>query len=255
MEKHLFRGIDGVRGGILLVLFCLCFIPAASYGDDTEPAVTAGGISGGTRQAATAPIRVRTKKELLAVLAKLRWNMVGPYSSKHPALSPDVRVIGTITLLPGDVPVPDLCGKRDDCRQSVAVDLTRQGVQGVACTRKEKVLWHDVCGEVTFSDTTIRFQGVMTDTHPARWNFIPLLHVLPAASAPCAKGEFRCPADMTCLRSYSEYCRLCLGLAKETCACRGPKGPLPDGSECSYMISGDVIGLGACVKGECVPKR
>lgn len=189
---------------------------------------------------------VQSPEELVEFLTQIAWTPVGNYSNNLPSVSQDVRISGTMTLAAAQIPVPQACLNRMDCRHDVLLSVS-PSLSDVICQTNDA----GGCDAISLTDTTIRFRGIMRDTHPSRWNFSPMLEVVSACSTPCSTGEFRCPADNTCWSSFDAYCRLCGGQSKEACACQSPEGVLPDGSECHFWVSGDVIQSGTCLTGIC----
>ena len=192
------------------------------------------------------PYIVQSSDELVEFLTQIAWTPVGNYSNNLPAVSQDVRVSGTMTLAAAQIPVPQSCLNRMDCRHDALLSAS-PSLSGVTCQANDA----GGCDAVNLIDTTIRFRGIMRDTHPSRWNFSPMLEIISACATPCSTGEFRCPADNTCWPSFDAYCRLCGGQSKEACACQSPEGVLPDGSDCHFWVSGDVIQSGTCLAGIC----
>lgn len=192
------------------------------------------------------PQIVQSTDEFVRFLTQIEWTPIGGYSNRLPVASQDVFIAGTLTLAATQIPVPQACLNRHDCRHDALLTVS-SSLSGVECQA------NDVggCETVSMADTTVRFRGIMRDTHPSRWNFSPTLELLSACSAPCESGEFRCPTDNTCWSSFDAYCRLCGGQTKEACACQSPEGILPDGSECHFWMSGDVIQSGTCQVGVC----
>ena len=91
-----------------------------------------------------------------------------------------------------------------------------------------------------------------------------MLHMLPMGSyvprvtfeapcrAACGPGERRCTEDDICYAGR-EYCTECSREPPERCACVAPDGSnQPDGTPCSYVMSGTDIGSGGeCQAGRC----
>lgn len=192
------------------------------------------------------PQMIQSTDELLQFLTQIEWTPIGGYSNRLPVASQDVFIAGTLTLAATQIPVPQACLNRHDCRHDARLTIS-SSLSGVECQTNDV----DGCETVSVTDTTVRFRGIMRDTHPSRWNFSPTLELLSACSAPCESGEFRCPIDNTCWSSFDAYCRLCGGQTKEACACHSPEGVLPDDSECHFWMSGDVIQSGTCQVGVC----
>lgn len=190
-------------------------------------------------------------KGLIGEIGGLKWDYSGPYSARNSGVSADIDVPGSLSLSAKDIPVPASCLKRDDCRHA-SVMVIPKGFKGITCTQTENLLGVDYCVAAKLSKTTFRLRGKMIDTHPWKWNFIPVLEFLAPCSEPCKPGEFRCAADNTCRTGFNGYCRNCLELPAKNCACLNEKGPLPEGTRCTWFISGDVICAGACRNGECV---
>jgi hypothetical protein len=206
----------------------------------------------------TAYTVIQASAELLASIAASEWTASGGYTSSLPSVSPDYQAGEAFVLSAAEIQVPPSCQARSvptspgsNCRNAVAVQLSNQ-LPAITCLQTEQVLWGEYCAQVSIpAGAAFRFRGVLLDTHPAQWNYIPVLELLPPSDAPCLEGEFRCAVDQTCFAGFDGYCRSCLGLEKERCACQSPQGDLPDGSACQYWLSGDVLMSGKCQAGVC----
>ena len=199
----------------------------------------------------TSSTEIQQTTELLTLISTVEWTPSGGYTSLRAPVSGDFQVRQALTLSAAELQVPSTCMERPDCRHAVAIWLHSQ-LQGVACLQTENVLGGEYCANVSFPEGVVfRLRGLMRDMHPSQWNYIPVLEILPASDVPCLEGEFRCTADNTCFANYVGYCQDCQGLEKERCACQSPQGDLPDGSECQYWVSGDVLEAGKCRAGVC----
>lgn len=203
---------------------------------------------------ARAEVRIHKKPELIRLLSQLEWGAQGPYSSKSIPITPDIVITNPIRVSPNEIPIPAACQKRTDCRHSVSLGYSRP-VPGIHCEGSEKYLGRQSCREIALSPGKYRFRGIMIDTHPSRYNFIPFLEVYSSSKEACEQGEFTCTGNNTCYSSFNEYCRLCLGLAADECACRDENGIMPDGSKCRFFVSGDVKMGGVCRQGICITER
>lgn len=197
------------------------------------------------------PQEIQTGYQINKILASLEWTPAGEYSSRPLGITADIRFPKPVTLNPGDIQPPQRCLDRPDCRHTVVLDMSRW-VEGANCLEEEPVLWLNSCKVVEFEqDTVLRFRVKLLDTHPGEWNYIPTIELVPSCSTPCQSNQFRCALDNTCWDSFDQFCRICLGKEKEQCACQSPQGDLPDGSDCQYWISGDVLEAGKCASGWC----
>lgn len=195
-------------------------------------------------------VEVSTEAQLVAQLEALTWQWVGPYSSTPLVVSDDVKVIGEVLVDAAKLTVPANCAGRSDCRHEVAF-IVPQGMAGVTCKATVDVVWFQACRELSLKDTTLRFLAMMQDTHPSTWNFVPLIQLKPDCAAPCAADTFRCGTNNLCYASFESHCQLCLGLDKQICPCLTPDGPVDDGTDCNFMVSGDVVCQGKCEDGFC----
>lgn len=196
------------------------------------------------------PVVVSSAEELVAALALLEWQGQGNYTSGCLPVTPDLIISGTVVLEADDLPVPADCLDRSDCRPEAAF----REVSGVAGATVAGDAGFDCAAgftRLTLVDTTVRLRPMLLDTHPCRYNFVPLVAVLPPCGTPCGEGQELCPVDGVCYSAGTRFCQSCEGGTKEACACRGPEGPLADGSPCSYWQSGDVRCEGVCRQGAC----
>ena len=198
-----------------------------------------------------ASTEIHNLSELNSIISSLDWTPSGGYTSLQVPISGDLQVAEAFSLAAGDLQAPPTCTERTDCRHTVAIELTTQ-LQGFSCKQTEQVLWREFCADVSIpTGARFRMRGILYDTHPGQWNYIPILQILPASDVPCLEGEFRCAVDNTCFVGFDDYCRTCQGLEKERCACQSPEGNLPNGSDCQYWQSGDVLMAGKCRAGVC----
>ena len=196
------------------------------------------------------PITVGSPDDLVAVLAAIPWEGLGAYTSGPLPITPDLVVAGTVVLEAADLPIPANCLGRSDCRPQGAFrvgtplpGVALEGEAGLDCTSGAVRL--------TLTDTTVRLRPFLRDTHPCRYNFVPLVEVAPPCGSPCGDGQALCPVDGVCYAVGTGFCQACEGGTKEACACRGPEGPLEDGASCTYWQSGDVRCDGTCRQGAC----
>jgi len=221
--------------GILLLILC-----------GAGCAVTDFGQHDGGGSTCASPQVVSSTDELIQRLAVIEWTPVGGYSSHIPSVSHDMFISGVVRLAAQQIPVPQSCLTRHDCRHEVLLTVASSQPE-IECQANDM----GGCHTISLTDTTVRFRGIMRDTHPSRWNFSPVLEIISACSTPCSSSEFRCATDNTCWSSFDAYCRLCGGQSKEACACQSAEGVLPDGSDCHFWMSGDVIQSGTCQAGIC----
>lgn len=196
-------------------------------------------------------IQLHNSVDISSLASALDWTFTGGYSSLRVPISGDLQAAESIELTAADLKPPASCLERPDCRRAVAIEISDQ-LPAITCQSTEQVLWKETCAIVSFpAGARFRIRGILYDTHPGEWNFIPILQVLPPSDMPCREGELRCEADNTCFASFDDYCRTCLGQEKERCACQSPQGDLPNGSDCQYWLSGDVLQAGKCQAGVC----
>jgi len=235
-------------GAVALAVLLL----AAACGDD-------GGEASSTSTTATttlpplecpAPVAISTPEDLVGVLVALPWEGAGGYTSGPLPITPDLVVTGTVVLEAAGLPIPPNCLGRRDCSpdggfwaDASLAGVTAEGDAGLTCA--------SAAARLTLTDTTVRLRPFLRDTHPCAFNFVPLVQVEPPCGTPCGAGASLCPVDGVCYAEGDRFCRLCESGTKEACACRGPQGPLPEGSSCSYWESGDVLCEGSCRQGEC----
>lgn len=91
----------------------------------------------------------------------------------------------------------------------------------------------------------------MLDTHPGRYNFVPIVEVLAACAAPCGATELACEATHTCWSDARDHCAYCLGGDNDACACWNGTGFEDDDTPCEVAVSGDVYMPGTCQSGVC----
>ncbi len=196
-------------------------------------------------------VRIANAGSLTGVVRALAWDREGPYTAKAMNISKDIQIVRKITLDAKDIAVPEACLKRDDCRKAITLVIPR-GMAGVECLKTEDVMGARHCTEVVLSEkSTFRIRAKLVDTHPWKYNFIPVVEFIEASTHACEPGELQCPGDKTCWKSFNGYCRYCLGIPVEKCACRNEKGALPDETVCTFFISGDMACMGRCRGGLC----
>jgi hypothetical protein len=225
-----------------LVLGAAVILMMAGCGDDGRPGVTFDPTS------CPDSIEVNDVAGIVAALEAVPWDRVGPYSSGSEPPSGDLIVVGTIVLEAADVPLPEECLARDDCRHLAtfsATDLTGAVVEGDGNLFEGET-------RLILADTTVRLSLSLMDTHPGPFNFVPLITVLGPCGEPCDAGQLACPGDGSCYGSFDTFCRRCEGRTAAECACRTLDGPVEDGEYCDFFMSGDVIQAGVCRSGVCV---
>lgn len=201
------------------------------------------------------PVEVTSASELFEAVGALEWAWLGPYSSEAVPVSDPVAVTGTIVLGAASVTVPPECLDRTDCRHEAKFRIDRAPDGVVGTTEDDIMPWLGAYATVELSDTVVRVRAVLYDTHPEEYNFVPIVEILGGCDAECPEGTQECPRDHLCYStapSSGAYCRLCAQLPKETCACWTPDGPVDDGTQCYFMVSGDVMCDGTCSEGVCL---
>lgn len=235
------------------ILLCAAWSAACGEGDSDLTLVDDGGgiihMDQGVGVPCKPAVEVADAAGLLAQLNALSWSSRGPYTSSRLPLSGDIRVKGTVSVTGDKVTAPSSCtaGVCPPRASFVIVDRNAS----VSCDAPDTAAWMQVCGGVTLRDTTVRFRAVVQDTHPGIYNYTPVIEVVDSCEKPCKAGEMRCKADNTCWSSYEDFCRLCLGRDKKICPCWSASGPLPEGTACHFMVSGDVGCSGTCQAGRC----
>lgn len=171
-----------------------------------------------------------------ALIAASEWPGLAEYTTGCLPASKNIPVQGTITLRGADHD-----GKF----------RPRDLVPGVECIGAQYYWDFMTCDEVTLTNTTIRIRTVTQDIHPAPENHLRLIEILDACESGCAAETFACEATHTCWPTERDYCAYCLGGDNETCGCWEDGALLPNGSECSIFVSGDIIASGVCEAGRC----
>ncbi len=235
----------------LLIAVALMVSVTACGGDETsggDGALGGGGSPGVTFDATACPdpVQVTTAAGLLDVFGGVTWDWVGPYSSGSNPPSADLVVVGEVTIDGSEVPLPDDCLTREDCRHTAVFSAFQEGA---VVTGSDN--WFEGESSLTLANTTVRISAAMMDTHPGPFNFIPLITVMGPCGEACGSGQLACQADLSCYGDYDSFCRRCEDRPAEECACRDVGGPLADGSYCEYFESGDVIDAGSCRAGRC----
>jgi hypothetical protein len=232
-----------------LVLLMLAVV--AACGDDDG-----GGSSSSTTTTTLPPLQcpdpiaVASTEDLVAVLAATAWEGLGAYTSGPLPITPDLVVTGTVVLNAADLPIPANCLGRTDC-QPQGTFRTGTPVPGATLEGEADLTCTEGYARLTLSATTVRLRPALRDTHPCRYNFVPIVEVAPPCGSPCGEGQALCPVDGVCYSAGTGFCQACEGGSKEACACRGPEGPLEDGASCTYWESGDVRCDGRCEQGVC----
>lgn len=211
-----------------------------------------GGDGGGGGPGGHCPRRlVADRDELPPLLAELSWTSLGPYGPRDRlAITDDLWTTAEIVLEGQNLDVPFDCGVRIDCRSEVRF-LMEEPVAGVT-------LEGPADGEIVWLPdrpilrarlgTSLRLRPVLYDTHPDRYNFVPLVLVLPSCTRACAPGSTRCADDAVCYEEGEASCLSCDRSGPEACACAG----LDEGAACDWFSSGDLVTDGSCAQGECV---
>jgi len=196
------------------------------------------------------PLIITSTEDLVAVLAATSWQGLGAYTSGPLPITPDLVISGSVVLDASDLPIPADCLGRPDCSGEggfwVGAPVPGVGGQGDA-----DLPCGDAYARLTLTDTTLRLRPFLYDTHPCEYNFVPIVEVAAPCGSPCGEGQALCPVDGVCYGVGAGFCQACEGGSKETCACRGPEGPLNEGASCTYWQSGDVKCVGTCQQGIC----
>ena len=214
----------------------------ADHADDLTPAVC---------EEATV---VATAEDVMAALSDIPYNYLGPYTFSRPVVSSDLQVEGTVTFDGSDFLVPQSCLDRSDCRHEVYFWVS-EPLPGITPVGEDVDLpWFEDSPSITVTDALFRLRPLLYDTHPEAFSYVPVLEVLPACDVPCGDNAFKCPEDNVCYDTADftgEYCRLCLEMSIEHCACWTLTGQEADETECMFMVSGDVLCSGQCTDGLC----
>lgn len=224
---------------IVLVAVAVLLVSGACADDD---------IPGVTFDVASCPdaVEVASSEDFLRLLEAAEWDWVGPYSSGSVPPIGDITVLGTVTVTGDQIPLPQDCLDREDCRHAAVFSAS---VAGVMVEGGED--WFEGHTRLTITDTTVTLSPSLMDTHPGPFNFVPLVTVGGPCGEPCNPGQLACQADQSCYGSFDSFCRRCEGRPADECACRDLDGPIEDGSSCEYFLSGDQIVVGTCRSGRC----
>jgi len=196
------------------------------------------------------PITITSTEDLVAALVGLSWEGLGAYTSGVLPITPDLVVTGTVTLEAADLPIPQNCLDRSDCSREGGFWVGAP-VPGVGGEGDADLPCGDAYARLVLTETTLRLRPFLYDTHPCRFNFVPIVEVAAPCGSPCGEGQALCPVDGVCYAAGTGFCQACEGGSKETCACWGVDGPLDEGASCYYWQSGDVKCLGTCRQGTC----
>jgi len=196
------------------------------------------------------PIAITSTEDLVAALAGLSWEGLGAYTSGVLPITPDLVVTGTVTLEAADLPIPQDCLDRPDCSGEGGFWVGAP-VPGVGGEGDADLPCGDAYARLVLTETTLRLRPFLYDTHPCRFNFVPIVEVAAPCGSPCGEGQALCPVDGVCYAAGTGFCQACEGGSKETCACWGTDGPLDEGASCYFWQSGDVKCVGTCRQGTC----
>ncbi len=196
-------------------------------------------------------LKVDNLDKLVDIIRVLNWDREGPYTAQGINITRDIEITRSVILTANDIPIPASCIKRDDCRHAVTMVIPAD-MKSIRCMKTEDVLGAQHCTQAQILEkATFRLRAKLIDTHPWKYNFVPVLEFVQASTQGCRQGELQCVKDKTCWKNFNMYCRYCLGLPVEKCACRSEKGLLPDRTACSFFISGDLVCSGKCRDGQC----
>jgi hypothetical protein len=170
-----------------------------------------------------------TKQKVLAVLNNLSYGWEAVYFPGALPITDDIPINETISIYPNEVKNPCPYAR---CRFKGFAGEKRLALE---------------------AGSTVRFRGIIEDYHPAWISRGYKIEVLPASTVPCKEGGIKCEKDLVCYYNWDDYCAKCLEKDRSECVCTTWEGPKPDGEECHYQISGDVLsGIGTCQDGVCV---
>lgn len=195
-----------------------------------------------------APLTITTASELeTKIEATPKWTAFGEYTTGCLYASEDITISGAITIDGATLDTPPLC---NDCPTGAEFVL-RDSPPGVECIGAESFWDFTTCDSIVLTDTTIRFRTLMRDIHPAFPNYLYTVEVLPPTETPCGAEQYACGATSACWSSARDYCAYCLDGDNEQCACWEGTKFMSDGTQCHFMVSGDVQLSGTCEAGVC----
>lgn len=187
--------------------------------------------------------------QLVSILNSLEHGSYSPASSGHLPITEDIQIKGTAVITSKQLQVPEECLDRDDCRHSFGFSNPYE-VDGVSIIPNSGYFAYPA-GTLILTNVRVRFRKLLILTHPWIFNFIPVIVVLPPSDYECEESEIKCEHDQVCYSPFT-YCRHCLELSTQECACRDENGVFPDGTSCGYLTS-DIYIIGECQDGECIP--
>jgi hypothetical protein len=224
----------------------------SSGGDDDDGALPE--LPGCPEVACAAGPTITTAEELVTFVGAPEFIFFGEYTTGCLVPSPEVSVTGAITVDGADIPVPAGC-TAPGCREQVLFRLN-EPVAGIECLDPEVKFDYTLCARLAITDATFRIIPVLQDQHPSPdGNFVPVVDVIGACDAACASPELACAETQTCYRTARDQCAYCFDGDNTACACWNGTDFEPDGTECSFFISGDLVEIGACRSGTCVSDR
>ncbi|MCC6746933.1 MAG: hypothetical protein IT371_04695 [Deltaproteobacteria bacterium] len=196
------------------------------------------------------PTAIQSGLDLLATLAQLPWEFVGPYTSRCLKISEDFAITGELTVDAQDLKPPASCASRSDCKPAIGFRVKK--LAGVSCAEADTTDGYlGLCRKLTLKNARVRFRAILEDWHPSKYNFVPLIEVVESCAEPCPADALRCAPNHTCFSTFEGYCRLCLAKDKQACPCLSAAGAKANDTECHFMVSGDVMCEGKCQSGTC----
>ncbi len=146
----------------------------------------------------------------------------------------DITTTAAFMVRSSDFPRPS------DCVDFCETNVTRRGGMGVAFAEG---------GIAVEAGAMFRLRFATQFLAPAGDFAIVAFH--DPCTAECADGARRCDDDNACYRAGSSYCQACDHESQQRCACVGPDGDRPEGSDCT-IITGDIAEVGTCsAEGTC----
>lgn len=238
--------------------------PSPSSSSNVQDKATGGGSCGPvTAEQCKPAFHVATAAEVISATRAFDYQRVSISKGGALEIGDDVVADADIEVLASDLgPAGSDCQPDKDCHAPV---FRTQGfpsfktVAGITCLEKgdQPVRQAYACEHIAIAKgTTFRLRAVIEDVHPSAPNYWAFIDLLEPCAMSCGAGEVLCPSSHTCYDAGYASCSFCEGKTPEVCACRSNDcAQLPDGSECSFSSSPDVLESGVCRPTGCVRKR
>lgn len=187
-------------------------------------------------------------EELANLLNSMQYETT---ESGHLQISDDIEVIGTVEINSDQLTFeiePNFVYD-PDCPIGIINEIQSENVTVETIDPASPYIYP--ASKITLIDISLRFRKRLINTHPGYCQFSPVIELIPSSEELCDDNKLRCEADEVCYNKYN-YCINCSLLSVEECACQDYNGAFDDGTQCDYIIEGDIGMGGSCLSGYCV---